>query len=49
MPGTPPNLLLHTAGAKTSQARSTSVAYAGDGDAYLIVASKGGDPRSPCW
>jgi F420H(2)-dependent quinone reductase len=47
MPGTPPNLLLHTTGAKTGQARTTSVAYSRDGDAYLIVASRGGDPRSP--
>jgi F420H(2)-dependent quinone reductase len=39
MPGIPPNLLLHTTGAKTGQARTTSVAYAHDGDAYLIVAS----------
>jgi deazaflavin-dependent oxidoreductase (nitroreductase family) len=49
MPGTPPNLLLHTTGAKTGQARTTSVAYFRDGDAYLIVASEGGDPRSPGW
>jgi F420H(2)-dependent quinone reductase len=46
MPGTPPNLLLHTTGAMTGQARTTSVAYFRDGDAYLIVASKGGDPRA---
>ncbi|MDT7598808.1 MAG: hypothetical protein QOK26_885 [Pseudonocardiales bacterium] len=49
IPGTPPNLLLHTIGAKTGQARSTSIAYFRDSDAYLIVASKGGDPRSPGW
>jgi deazaflavin-dependent oxidoreductase (nitroreductase family) len=49
MPGTPPNLLLHTTGAKTGQARTTSVAYFRGGDAYLIVASEGGDPRSPGW
>jgi deazaflavin-dependent oxidoreductase (nitroreductase family) len=49
IPGTPPNLLLHTIGAKTGQARSTSVVYFRDGDTYLIVASKGGDPRSPGW
>ena len=46
MSGTPPNLPLHTTGAKTGQARTTSVAYFRDGDAHLIVASKGGDPRS---
>jgi deazaflavin-dependent oxidoreductase (nitroreductase family) len=44
-----PNLLLHTVGAKTGKARTTSLTYARDGDAYLIVASKGGDPRSPGW
>jgi acetoacetate decarboxylase len=27
MPGTPPNLLMHTIGAKTGQTRTTSVAY----------------------
>lgn len=42
-------LLLHTVGAKTGQPRSNSLTYARDGDAYLIVASKGGDPRSPGW
>jgi hypothetical protein len=31
LPTTPPNLLLHTTGAKTGQARSTSVAYSRDG------------------
>jgi F420H(2)-dependent quinone reductase len=44
-----PSLLLHTVGAKTGKARTTSLTYARDGDAYLIVASKGGDPRSPGW
>jgi F420H(2)-dependent quinone reductase len=44
-----PSLLLHTTGAKTGKARTTSLTYARDGDAYVIVASKGGDPRSPGW
>jgi F420H(2)-dependent quinone reductase len=44
-----PSLLLHTVGAKTGQARTTSLTYARDGDDYLIVASKGGDPRAPGW
>jgi F420H(2)-dependent quinone reductase len=44
-----PSLLLHTVGAKTGKARTTSLTYARDGDAYVIVASKGGDPRSPGW
>ena len=49
IPGGPVNLLLHTTGAKTGQARTTSLSYARDGDSYLIVASKGGEPRSPGW
>lgn len=44
-----PSLLLHTVGAKTGQARTASLTYARDGDDYLIVASKGGDPRAPGW
>jgi deazaflavin-dependent oxidoreductase (nitroreductase family) len=44
-----PSLLLHTVGAKTGAARTTSLTYARDGANYLIVASKGGDPRAPGW
>jgi F420H(2)-dependent quinone reductase len=44
-----PSLLLHTVGAKTGKARTTSLTYARAGEAYLVVASKGGDPRSPGW
>ncbi|WP_409428753.1 nitroreductase family deazaflavin-dependent oxidoreductase [Mycobacterium sp. SMC-11] len=49
VPGLPPNLLLHTVGAKTGQARTSTLSYARDGDTYLIVASMGGAPRSPGW
>jgi deazaflavin-dependent oxidoreductase (nitroreductase family) len=49
IPGAPPSLLLHTVGAKTGKPRTTTLTYARDGDAYLVVASKGGDPRSPGW
>ncbi|ORV47405.1 nitroreductase [Mycolicibacter engbaekii] len=49
LPGLPPNLLLHTVGAKTGKPRTTTLTYARDGDAYLIVASMGGAPRSPGW
>lgn len=49
VPGMPPNLLLHTVGAKTGQPRTNSLTYARDGDDYLIVASKGGAPRNPAW
>ena len=48
-PGTPPMLILHTVGAKTGLQRSNSLAYARDGDDYLVVASKGGDPKAPGW
>ena len=41
--------LLHTVGAKTGKARTTTLTYARDGDAYLVVASKGGDPKAPGW
>ncbi len=44
-----PSLLLHTVGAKTGIARTTSLTYARDGNDYLIVASKGGDPKAPGW
>ena len=48
-PPLPPSLLLHTVGAKTGQPRTTSLSYARDGDDYLVVASKGGDPKAPGW
>jgi deazaflavin-dependent oxidoreductase (nitroreductase family) len=44
-----PSLLLHTVGAKTGKARTTSLTYARDGDDYLVVASNGGSPRAPGW
>jgi F420H(2)-dependent quinone reductase len=49
IPGGPPSLLLHTVGAKTGLQRTTSLTYARDGDDYLIVASKAGDPKAPGW
>jgi len=42
-----PSLLLHTVGAKTGKPRTASLIYAHDGDDYLIVDSKGGDPHAP--
>lgn len=44
-----PSLLLHTVGAKTGKARTSTLTYARDGDDYLVVASNGGAPRSPAW
>lgn len=49
LPGLPPSLMLHTVGAKTGRARTSTLSYARDGDTYLIVASMGGAPRSPGW
>jgi F420H(2)-dependent quinone reductase len=44
-----PCLMLRTTGRKTGQTRTNSLVYAKDGDRYIVVASKGGDPRSPAW
>jgi F420H(2)-dependent quinone reductase len=49
LPGLPPNLLLHSVGAKTGQPRTNTLSYANDGDSYLIVASNGGTDRNPAW
>ncbi len=49
IPGAPNSLLLHTVGAKTGLPRTNSLSYARDGRDYLVVASNGGDPRSPGW
>lgn len=49
LPGMPPNLLLHTIGAKTGQPRTTALTYARDGESYLIVASNAGAKRYPGW
>ncbi len=49
LPGVPASLLLHTVGAKTGKQRTTTLSYFRDGDDYLVVASKGGDPRAPGW
>ena len=43
------NLLLRTVGARTGQPRTNALSYARDGDAYVVVASMGGAPRSPGW
>ena len=44
-----PCLMLRTTGRKTGQTRTNSLVYAKDGDRYVVVASKGGDPRAPAW
>ena len=44
-----PLLLLHHTGARSGQARVNPLAYLGDGDRYVIFASKGGAPSNPAW
>ena len=49
VPFLPPMLLLDHVGAKSGKRRTTPLVYVGDGDAFVIVASKGGYPRHPAW
>ena len=42
-------LLLHTTGARSGEDRLAPVVYTRDGDAIVIVASKGGAPTDPAW
>mgnify|MGYP002652604225 CR=1 FL=1 len=44
-----PTLLLRAAGRKTGKPRTTALTYARDGEDYLVVASKGGEPKAPGW
>jgi deazaflavin-dependent oxidoreductase (nitroreductase family) len=44
-----PCLMLRTTGRKTGQIRTNSLVYVKDGDRYVVVASKGGDPKAPAW
>ncbi|MEV4464956.1 nitroreductase family deazaflavin-dependent oxidoreductase [Micromonospora echinofusca] len=42
-------LLLTTRGRRSGKLRRTALIYGRDGDAYLVVASQGGDPKHPAW
>lgn len=44
-----PCLMLRTIGRRSGQTRVNSLVYAKDGDRYIVVASKGGDPKAPAW
>jgi deazaflavin-dependent oxidoreductase (nitroreductase family) len=44
-----PLLLLTTVGAKSGKERVNPVVYTTDGDRTIVIASKGGAPRSPDW
>jgi deazaflavin-dependent oxidoreductase (nitroreductase family) len=48
-PGAPPSLLLDHVGAKSGTKRTTPLTYLADGDDFVLVASKGGNPRNPAW
>lgn len=44
-----PTLLITTRGRKSGKLRRTALIYGKDGDRYVIVASKGGNPNHPAW
>ena len=44
-----PMLLLRTVGRRTKQPRTAALLYVRDGDAYVVIASKGGAPQHPGW
>ncbi|MGH0037905.1 MAG: nitroreductase/quinone reductase family protein [Myxococcota bacterium] len=48
-PGLLPTLLLTTTGRKSGEPRSLPLIYGEAGDAYVIIASKGGLPNHPIW
>jgi deazaflavin-dependent oxidoreductase (nitroreductase family) len=49
VPFAPPMLLLDHVGAKSGKRRTTPLVYMRDGDNYVLVASKGGNPKNPAW
>ncbi len=44
-----PLLLLHHTGARSGKSRINPLAYQGDGERYVIFASKAGAPTNPDW
>jgi deazaflavin-dependent oxidoreductase (nitroreductase family) len=48
-PGAPPMLLVDHLGARSGKRRTTALGYLTDGDDFVVVASKGGNPRNPGW
>jgi deazaflavin-dependent oxidoreductase (nitroreductase family) len=44
-----PCLLLRTEGRRSGKTRTNGLVYAKDGGDYVVVASKGGDPKHPAW
>jgi len=48
-PGLLPTLLLTTTGRKSGKPRAHPLIYGEAGDAYVVIASKGGMPSHPLW
>jgi deazaflavin-dependent oxidoreductase (nitroreductase family) len=48
-PGAPSMLLLDHVGARSGKRRTSPLGYFKDGDAFVVIASKGGNPRNPAW
>ena len=44
-----PVLMLTTIGRRSGKRRSVALGYLVEGDAYVVIASYGGSPRSPAW
>ena len=44
-----PILLLTTTGRKSGKGRTAPLLYVQDGDAYVVIASYGGQPNDPAW
>ena len=42
-------LILTTTGAKTGQPREAVITFSRDGDDYIVVGSKSGEPEDPAW
>jgi deazaflavin-dependent oxidoreductase (nitroreductase family) len=49
VPGAPPMLLLDHVGAKSGKRRTSPLVFARDGQNIILIASKGGYPKSPAW
>ncbi len=47
--GAPPALLLDHVGAKSGAHRTSPLVFARDGENIILIASKGGYPKSPGW
>ncbi len=48
-PGLLPTLLLTTTGRRSGKPRALPLIYGEHGDAYVVIASKGGAPDHPLW